>query len=331
MSEMVSIATHVTPITCATVLEARIRELRLIADEQPRYNVRSKRPAAQTWLTLTREHAPRLSVVRKPKDSEQLVFGPFNGRLAAQEAAEALAWVYQLRTCTGRIPRKPQAAAPAGCARLDLGRCPAPCRGGHETYASIVERATAVMLGDLRVIIASITAHLGTLSAQGRYEDAALWRDRLAALAQVSVRSHRLGGLRAIDELVAAIPTESGGWEIHVIRQGRLAGAAIAPAGTDPIPVVDAAIATAQTPVGAGPLTEETAALADWLEQPGVRLVRCSGALLMPVHCGGHLVEQLTAARKAAQTGGLEVDSVRHSGRPVGPAHWSITRMREPG
>ncbi len=88
MSEMVAIATVVDAIACASVLEARIRELRLIASEQPRYNVRSKRPASQSWITLTREKAPRLSVVRQPRTAEQLGFGPFSGRQAAQEAAD---------------------------------------------------------------------------------------------------------------------------------------------------------------------------------------------------------------------------------------------------
>lgn len=50
MTEMIAIATRVHPIACATDLEARVREVRLIASEQPRYNRASKRPDAQVWL-----------------------------------------------------------------------------------------------------------------------------------------------------------------------------------------------------------------------------------------------------------------------------------------
>ena len=44
MAEMVAIAESVTPIVCGTRLEAQVRELRLIASHQPRYNRRSRHP-----------------------------------------------------------------------------------------------------------------------------------------------------------------------------------------------------------------------------------------------------------------------------------------------
>ena len=326
MSEMVAIATHVDAISCASVLEARIRELRLISSEQPRYNVRSKRPASQTWITLTRERAPRLSVVRAPKAAEQTSFGPFSGRAAAQEAADTMSWVYNLRTCSARITAKAGPQSASGCARLDLGRCPGPCRGNFDSYQSIVDQATGAMLGDLRLIVSTINAHLLQLSSQARYEEAAVWRDRLAQLITASVRSHRLNSLRAIAELVAAAPTPDGGWEIHVIRRGRLAAAAHAAPGIDPKPVVQAAIAVADHAPD-DVLTEETSALADWLDQPGVRLVHASGPLAMPVNCGGHLLEQLNSARKAAHSAVLQVDADGPSMRPTGPSHAMVTRI----
>ncbi|MDP2289040.1 MAG: DEDD exonuclease domain-containing protein [Actinomycetota bacterium] len=328
MSEMVAIATRVDAIACASVLEARIRELRLIASEQPRYNVRSKRPASQTWITLTKEKAPRLSVVRQAKTGEHVSFGPFSGRQAAQEAADTLAWVYNLRTCSARITSKAGAKTSTACARLDLGRCPGPCRGEFQTYQSVVDQATAAMLGDLRPIVSTITAHLVQLSSQDRYEEAALWRDRLAQLISASVRSHRLNSVRAITELVAGIPTEAGGWEIHVIRNGRLAAATHAPAGVDPIPVVQAAIAMAEGAPNDEVLSEETAALADWLDQPGVRLVHASAPLAMPLNCGGHLIAQLNSARKAAHAAVLQVDASGPALRPHGPSHAMVTRIR---
>ena len=54
MAEMVGLAASVTPIVCATPLEAEVRELRLIAAHKPRYNRRSRFPSA-LWLKLTVE------------------------------------------------------------------------------------------------------------------------------------------------------------------------------------------------------------------------------------------------------------------------------------
>ena len=75
-------------------------------------------------------------------------------------------------------------------------------------------------------------------------------------------------------------------------------------------------------------LNEETAAIAHWLDQPGVRLVRTSTPLSMPVHCGGHLVGQLISARKAAHTAVLQVDGGITDMRPTGHTRDAITRIR---
>jgi DNA polymerase-3 subunit epsilon len=146
-------------------------------------------------------------------------------------------------------------------------------------------------------------------------------------LAQSSVRSHRIGQLCVTQEIVAAYPTPDGGWEIHVIRYGRLAGAAIAEPGIDPLPIVETLIATAEFGLHEV-LSEETAAVAAWLDQPGVRLVHTSTPLSMPVHCGGNVVEQLKLARKTAHTAVLHVDAGLPSMRPVGPRKGAVTRMR---
>ncbi|MFA7322981.1 MAG: DEDD exonuclease domain-containing protein [Candidatus Nanopelagicales bacterium] len=329
MSEMVAVATEVSPIVCASVLEARIRELRLIASEQPRYNVRSKRPASQSWVVFTDERAPRLRVVRQPGGQDEPAFGPFSGRQAAQDGADTLAWAYRLRTCTTRFRKtlQPGAPPPQGCARFDFGRCAAPCRGDLDPYQSAVEEACAAMQGDLRRVQSSVTLHLDELCAHDRYEEAAVWRDRLMALAQVSLRSHRLGRLRRIDELVAACPTQAGGWEIHVVRHGRLAAAGSAQPGIDPRPVVEALVASADA-ADVAAMAEETAAIADWLDQPGVRLVQCSAPLSIPMHCGGHLIARLTTARKSANSAVPKVDATGSSQRPTGPPMSMVTRIR---
>ena len=60
MGEMVNLAASVTGIECATPLEARVRELSLIAAHKPRYNRRSRHPEKMHWLKLTVEPWPRL-------------------------------------------------------------------------------------------------------------------------------------------------------------------------------------------------------------------------------------------------------------------------------
>ena len=95
-------------------------------------------------------------------------------------------------------------------------------------------------------------------------------------------RGQRLRALAAVDELVAARPDGSGGWQLAVIRCGQLGAAGNAGRGVPPMPVVDAICAAAQAilpaaaPLG-GALVEETGLIARWLAQPGVRVVRTGG------------------------------------------------------
>ena len=93
MSEMIGIAQQVRPIVCSTILEAKIRELRLIVSEQPRYNRRSRAADSVSWLKLTAEPAPRLIITKQLKDDAAegaRYIGPFTSRSAANAALEVI-------------------------------------------------------------------------------------------------------------------------------------------------------------------------------------------------------------------------------------------------
>jgi DNA polymerase-3 subunit epsilon len=126
-------------------------------------------------------------------------------------------------------------------------------------------------------------AHIASLAAHGKYETAARWRDHAATAIDTVWRGQRLHALVAVDELVAAKPDGTGGWHLAVVRNGQLASAGNAPRGVPPMPVVDAICAAAQAilpahaPLG-GALVEETALIARWLTQAGVRIVRAETA-----------------------------------------------------
>ncbi len=110
MAEMVGIAERVDAIACAHPLEAEVRELRLIAEHKPRYNRRSRFPERASWLKLTREPYPRLSVVRRVVDDGATYLGPFGSARTAQAAMAALHEAVPLRQCSDRITPVPALA-----------------------------------------------------------------------------------------------------------------------------------------------------------------------------------------------------------------------------
>jgi DNA polymerase-3 subunit epsilon len=284
MTEMVGLADRVRAVPCATDLEAEVRELRTIEARAPRYNRRSRQPHNAVWLKLTVERYPRISTVSTVRDdhgSGARYIGPFASRRSATAAAEALAEALPLRTCTQHLSARPKASA---CVLADLGRCPAPCLGtvDEHSYAQIVQKARAILSEDPGHAVESISARMRALAAQERYEDAATWRDRLAVLLRAIDQSVMSDTLGQIPHVVAARPSDDMGWEVHIIRHGRLAGAGRIPPGVDPAGPLAALVSCAETvPAPYRPATsalpEETQVLSRWLFSPGVRLVELDG------------------------------------------------------
>ncbi len=290
--EMVAIAHDVVPVVCATELEAQVRELRLIAEHKPPYNKRSKFPERATWVKLTIEPFPRLSMVRETKPDDACYLGPFGSRRAAESAIEAIHEAVPLRQCRTRLsPRRPSPA----CVLAELDRCGAPCEGRQsvDEYAELVARVRTAIESDARSLVKSLLRRIELLADVERFEDAAHSRDRLAAFVRAAARGQRLAALARCAQLVVARLASDNGYEIAVVRHGRLAAAGVVPPGAAPRPYVDALVATAETVVhdGAGPTAcataEEMECVLRWLELPGTRLVEVVGTWSCPAYGAG--------------------------------------------
>ncbi|WP_246777786.1 DEDD exonuclease domain-containing protein [Buchananella hordeovulneris] len=295
---MLDLAHAVRHIECATALEAHVQELRLIAELSPPYNRRSKHPHRQKWLALTAETHPRLTLTRNvPLADVERAIGPFAGRRAGELAAAALTDLVPLRRCTTRLPAAPTAAAQA-CPLLELRKCLAPCLPAAArpawTHCQSDPVATAVsMLAHTpAALILPTLRQIRQLAEQLRYEEAGQVTTRLAAFVRGAARAEQLRPLFAADQIVAARRREGGGWELVVIRYGRLAAVGVSGPGEDPRPLVAHLQATAEpvpapTRVGGAASAEETGLLAAWLYAPGTRLVEVAGAVPLAVSISG--------------------------------------------
>jgi DNA polymerase-3 subunit epsilon len=277
ISEMLAAAERVEAIVCAHSLEAEVRELRLIAAHKPPYNRRSKFPERVTWLKLTDEPYPRLSVVRRLREDAASYLGPFSSRRGAELAMAAVHDAVPLRRCSPRLSTRRTTPA---CALAELGRCPAPCehRISVREYGHHADAFREAVSGDPGPLLDRLLERIDKLAAQQRFEDAAAVRVRLAAFLRATIRMQRLRGLTSIGELVAARP-HRGGWELSVVRHGRLAAAGASPPGVHPRATLDALLATAETVShGPGPTpcasAGESERILAWLELAETRLVQ---------------------------------------------------------
>ena len=309
MAEMVGIAERVDPVVCATELEAEVRELRLIAEHRPRYNRRSKFPEKVSWVKLTVEPFPRLSLVRKVSDDGAVYLGPFSSSKTAELVVAAVHEAIPLRQCTKKLSVRTGSSA---CVLSEMGRCGAPCLVGEgesvEDYDQHAQAFRTLVGSDPTPVVDRLQAKISALAETERFEDAAFQRDRLAALLRSVSTLQRMTTLTSVRELVAARPTADLGWEVSVVRQGRLVGAGVLARGAAPGPFVDALLATAETVLpGPGPLpaatAEEVRLVLRWLESDGVRLVRLDGELASPALGAARLstwLGELASARDTA-------------------------------
>lgn len=176
-------------IPCASELEALVVEARSIRQHEPKYNRRGRTWRRYAYLKVdTAEAFPRVKVVRAAKPDDGCTYlGPFGSASRARLAKEALEEVFPIRRCTTAMGA-PTRFAP--CALADMGRCLTPCDGrvDPERYGELVRRLVSSLTSP-GGLLGALERRMADLSDQERYDEAALVRDRLRALADALARA----------------------------------------------------------------------------------------------------------------------------------------------
>ena len=307
--DMITLAHYLDYIETPTIIEAEVRELRLIAEKQPRFNRRSKFQEKAVWVKITEENFPRLVSVRGQRGlSDDLGWcGPFNGRDEAARAIEAIYEVTQIRQCSPRITLNSMKSA-SPCALFDMKKCGAPCVGKEsvDSYSSHVLTTQISMHHDATSILNSINQRMTELAHQERFEEAAELRNRLSSFIRGTARGQRIRSLTRVPHLIAALPISPQQWEFVVIRYGRLAGSAHGNSANYR-DVIESLILTADVVVDNGEILpashhEEVEVLLRYLSHDGIRLVDIQGEWCMPTFGSGAARENLERVREASDS-----------------------------
>jgi DNA polymerase-3 subunit epsilon len=307
--DMITLAHYLDYIETPTIIEAEVRELRLIAEKQPRFNRRSKFQEKAVWVKITEENFPRLVSVRGQRGlSDDFGWcGPFNGRDEAARAIEAIYEVTQIRQCSPRITLNSMKSA-SPCALFDMKKCGAPCVGKEsvDSYSSHVLTTQISMHHDATSILNSINQRMTELAHQERFEEAAELRNRLSSFIRGTARGQRIRSLTRVPHLIAALPISPQQWEFVVIRYGRLAGSAHGNSANYR-DVIESLILTADVVVDNGEILpashhEEVEVLLRYLSHDGIRLVDIQGEWCMPTFGSGAARENLERVREVSDS-----------------------------
>ncbi|HUW87720.1 MAG TPA: DEDD exonuclease domain-containing protein [Candidatus Paceibacterota bacterium] len=248
--EMLAMATRIDTVVCATILEAQVRELRMIAENRPPYNSRSKGQEKATWLKVSKRPFPRFAAVRGSASLNDSIkwMGPFSGageaQLASQAVSRALSSpeIYDhadVRLIVDFLNEKMAAHA---------------IEEEFELAVAIRDQLEAFLRGSSRGVRIRTLTRIPELIAAQRIESPA-----------------------------------SSLWEFVCIRYGRLAGSAVSKPGVEICHTIESLVATSEVVVSNDSILpasthEEVEKLLNYLDSDGIRLVSLTGEWASPIN-----------------------------------------------
>ena len=210
---------------------ALVREMRLIQQHRPRYNVQHKRKRAYAFVKVTRESAPRLLPAGRVVDDGALYYGPFPRVGHVSQTIRDLAHVLGLRDCAGSTPmhfadqldffgpdRTPL------CIRAELGSCMAPCAGRVEArdYRKRVAEACRFLEGRTRSPLRRLQDTMTDAAARLDFEFAGVVRDRIDRLRRLQDELTAFRGEIESLRFVYRTAGHDGDDRLHLVRAGRV-------------------------------------------------------------------------------------------------------------
>lgn len=213
---------------------ALLRELRLIKQLRPRYNVSMKRDARHhAFVRVSRGPAPRFDVVRGAgTDETGTYFGPFRGAIQLEEALRELNDVLGLRDCRLDMPivfadqpdLLPLPSRTPGCIRHEIGKCLGPCVAAvrEDEYLTRFRAAKEFLEGRHDAPLGPLRAQMEASSDALDFERAAVTRDKIRRLESLREQFTRIRFALESLSFVYTVPAAAGEAYAYVVRRGRV-------------------------------------------------------------------------------------------------------------
>ncbi len=220
VTAMMNHAVDVDIILTKTEMEALILECNLIKELHPKYNILLRDDKTYPYLKITlQEEYPRVFLTRRLQRDGARYLGPYTDVGAVSRTLKTIRGLYPLRTCRSMKVRRP-------CLQYHLRRCQAPCMGWvpQQEYYAMAEEVAGIFAGKNTALLKDWTRRMEIAAEEMKFEEAAQWRDRLAALRSVQERQHIVAGEGQMDVIGLARQDTKVGVVVLLVRDGKLVG-----------------------------------------------------------------------------------------------------------
>jgi excinuclease ABC subunit C len=212
-------------LTTKTEAEALILESNFIKKHQPKYNVLLKDDKHYPYLRLTtQEEYPRLEVVRRVKKDKATYFGPYTMVKEVRETIRLIYKIFPLRQSKDKLDGSPLRRP---CLNHQMGRCLAPCAGlvSSEDYSQVVQDVSLFLKGKNTTLLKSLKEQMQLASVETRYEEAAVIRDKIAAVQTVLDKQKIIStSLEDQDVIAYCSEKDQAMAQVLIIRSGKMLG-----------------------------------------------------------------------------------------------------------
>jgi excinuclease ABC subunit C len=192
IAEMVEKVETIDYLETANEVDAVLKEARLIKDIRPPYNTDLIDDKTFPYLEITTgDDFPGVYITRKPREKGSRLFGPFVGSYDLRQTLVVLQKIFKFRTCKLDIRAddlKRKFFRP--CILYSIKQCVAPCAAliNQKSYKKIITDLGKFLKSKRSVITRQWKQKMDEASAQMRYEEAAVYRDRIRLIERLDRR-----------------------------------------------------------------------------------------------------------------------------------------------
>jgi len=202
--------------------EALILENNLIKQFMPKYNVLLRDDKSYPYIFISDHKHPRISSHRGPRKHSGQYFGPYPNAGAVWQSLKTLQKIFPIRQCEDGFYR----ARTRPCLQYQLKLCSAPCVGkiSDEDYAGQVQLASLFLSGKNQQVVEQLVQKMNTASEQLAFEEAASYRDQIAALRKVQEQQYVSGEHAELDIIGFAMSGQVAVVHVLFVRQQKILG-----------------------------------------------------------------------------------------------------------
>lgn len=224
LQRMVFQVARVEITTTRTETEALLLEARLIKENKPPYNIMLRDDKSFPYIAFDENHEfPRIYKHRGKKVKGVSYFGPYPSAQSVNIAISTLQRAFLLRPCADSYFKNRDKP----CMEYQIKRCSAPCVNliAQQDYEQLLKQAKDFLNGRTQEIKKSLQEKMEAASNEMNYEQAAIYRNRISALATVqSKQSVHFNNIEDADVIAIAMQREKVCIQIFFVRGGNILG-----------------------------------------------------------------------------------------------------------